>query len=54
MVDEIPVTTWYRPVVAPLRALGVPDGSDGRAWKLGDDGAYAELGRAAAAARSGG
>ena len=43
IVDEIPVTTWYRPVVAPLRALGVPDGTDGRAFKLDDDGAYDEL-----------
>jgi putative long chain acyl-CoA synthase len=34
VADEIPVTTWYRPVVGPLRALGLPDGSDGRAWKL--------------------
>jgi putative long chain acyl-CoA synthase len=50
VVDEIPVTTWYRPVVGPLRALGVPDGTDGKAWKLGDDGAYSELGRAAARA----
>lgn len=43
IVDRIPVTTWYRPVVGGLRALGVPDGSDGRALKLGDDGLYAEL-----------
>ena len=48
VVDAIPVTTWYRPVVAPLRALGVPDGDDGQAWKLGDDGAYTELSTAAA------
>jgi putative long chain acyl-CoA synthase len=48
VVDEIPVTTWYRPVVGPLRALGVPDGTDGRAWKLGDDGTYSELQRATA------
>ena len=52
VVDEIPVTTWYRPVVGPLRALGVPDGRDGRAWKLGDDGAYADLDRATARAAS--
>ena len=24
VVDEIPVTTWYRPLTAPLRAAGVP------------------------------
>ncbi len=30
VVDEIPVTTWYRPITAPLRALGVPDGQAGR------------------------
>ena len=26
VVDEIPVTTWYRPITAPLQGLGVPDG----------------------------
>jgi putative long chain acyl-CoA synthase len=50
VVDEIPVTTWYRPVHAPLRALGIPDGRDGRAFALSDDGAYEELTRASVSA----
>jgi putative long chain acyl-CoA synthase len=25
IVDEIPVTTWYRPLTAPLRQAGIPD-----------------------------
>src|SRR5205085_6397861 len=24
VVDQIPVTTWYRPITAPLRAAGIP------------------------------
>ena len=28
VVDEIPVTTWYRPITAPLREAGVPQPSD--------------------------
>lgn len=48
VVDEIPVTTWYRPIVGPLRAMGAPDGTDGPAFKLGDDGAYTEVGAVAA------
>jgi putative long chain acyl-CoA synthase len=33
VVDEIPVTTWFRPLTAPLRAAGLPDPADGRpAW----------------------
>ena len=44
VVDEIPVTTWYRPVHAGLQAMGIPDDrKKGRAFALGDDGAYAEL-----------
>ena len=43
VVDEIPVTTWFRPVHASLQALGVPDGRDGRAFALDKDGAYTEL-----------
>ncbi len=31
VVDEIPVTTWYRPSTAPLRAKGVPSGK--RVWR---------------------
>jgi putative long chain acyl-CoA synthase len=35
VVDEIPVTTWFRPLTAPLREAGMPPadtGSGGRAW----------------------
>ena len=49
VVEEIPVTTWYRPVVGSLRAEGVPEGrAAGRAWKLDDDGTYVDLAPAAA------
>ena len=40
VVDEIPVTTWYRPITAPLKALGVPDGKKGVAYRLNSDGGY--------------
>ena len=39
VVDEIPVTTWFRPLTGPLRASGIP--SDG-GWRL-DDGEYLPL-----------
>jgi putative long chain acyl-CoA synthase len=31
VVDEIPVTTWYRPSTGPLRDQGIPSG--GRLWR---------------------
>lgn len=35
VVDEIPVTTWYRPITTLLRDAGVPQSSDGHpAWFL--------------------
>ncbi|HYZ79951.1 MAG TPA: acyl-CoA synthetase, partial [Solirubrobacteraceae bacterium] len=34
VVDEIPVTTWYRPLTAPLREAGLPAPAKGRAWYL--------------------
>jgi putative long chain acyl-CoA synthase len=35
VVDEIPVTTWYRPLTAPLRKAGLPAPDDGPpAWYL--------------------
>ncbi|HYH61890.1 MAG TPA: AMP-binding protein, partial [Solirubrobacterales bacterium] len=41
VVGEIPVTTWYRPITAPLRALGVPEGKRGEtAYRLNDGGTY--------------
>jgi putative long chain acyl-CoA synthase len=39
VLDEIPVTTWQRPVTGPLRAAGVPQPGEGvRAWWLDADG----------------
>jgi putative long chain acyl-CoA synthase len=33
VVDRIPVTTWYRPITAPLREAGVPEPGEGTvAW----------------------
>jgi putative long chain acyl-CoA synthase len=29
VVDEIPVTTWYRPITGPLRDRGIPSPEDG-------------------------
>jgi putative long chain acyl-CoA synthase len=48
VVDEIPVTTWYRPLTTPLRAAGLPpaDGSV-RAWHRDARGAYRPLTQAA-------
>ncbi|MDQ2676040.1 MAG: AMP-binding protein, partial [Actinomycetota bacterium] len=40
VVDDIPVTTWYRPNTTPLKALGVPDGKKGVAYRLNDAGGY--------------
>jgi putative long chain acyl-CoA synthase len=35
VVDEIPVTTWFRPLTGPLRQEGVPEpGENSRAWYL--------------------
>jgi putative long chain acyl-CoA synthase len=35
VVDRIPVTTWYRPVTGPLRAMGIPQvRQDSQAWYL--------------------
>jgi putative long chain acyl-CoA synthase len=37
VVDEIPVTTWYRPITAPLRERGIPQPDpDGQIWGLDD------------------
>ena len=47
VVDEIPVTTWYRPITAPLRALGVPAGKRGEtAYRLNDAGTYNKVAKA--------
>ena len=56
VVDEIPVTTWYRPNAATLRARGVPSG-DG-VWRregdsyVADGAAAATMARDAPASRS--
>ncbi len=35
VVDEIPVTTWFRPVTGPLRDAGLPEPGEGvQAWYL--------------------
>ena len=43
VVDDIPVTTWYRPITTDLRALGVPDGKKGVAYRLTEDGGYRKV-----------
>jgi putative long chain acyl-CoA synthase len=54
VVDEIPVTTWYRPLTGPLRAAGVPEpGPDVQAWSLQESGAYEPLTHADTARLSG-
>jgi putative long chain acyl-CoA synthase len=49
VVEEIPVTTWYRPITAPLRDAGVPQPSDDHpAWFLDASGrSYRPLTQAA-------
>ena len=32
VVDEIPVTTWFRPLTSPLRDAGLPRPQEGRVW----------------------
>ncbi|MGZ4312885.1 MAG: AMP-binding protein [Solirubrobacteraceae bacterium] len=55
VVKEILVTTWYRPVTAPLREAGLPDPADGRAWYLDRGGRrYRPLTEAARRRLSGG
>jgi putative long chain acyl-CoA synthase len=35
VVDELPVTTWYRPMTGPLRRAGIPEPGPGKlAWYL--------------------
>ncbi len=55
VVDEIPVTTWFRPITGPLRAAGLPRPQEGRVWYLDrggkryrpmTDAAYRRLGEA--------
>jgi putative long chain acyl-CoA synthase len=32
VIDSVPLTTWYRPVTAPLRAEGLPANDNAFAW----------------------
>jgi putative long chain acyl-CoA synthase len=34
VIDEMPVTTWFRPITRPLRRAGLPEPAPGRAWYL--------------------
>jgi putative long chain acyl-CoA synthase len=55
VVDEIPVTTWFRPLTRPLREAGLPQPGDGRAWYLDRGGRrYRPLTEAARKRLSGG
>ena len=45
VVDEIPVTTWHRPITASLLTLGVPDGKNGVAYYLDEAGEYHKVTR---------
>ncbi len=49
VVEQIPVTTWFRPLTAPLRDAGIPEpGDGGRAWYLdASGGTYRPLTEAA-------
>jgi putative long chain acyl-CoA synthase len=48
VVDRIPVTTWFRPMTAPLREAGIPSGAN--VWRLDPDaGAYVLAGEPAGA-----
>ena len=33
-IDDMPVTTWFRPLTRPLRQAGLPEPAEGRAWYL--------------------
>jgi putative long chain acyl-CoA synthase len=45
IVEEIPVTTWFRPLTGPLRARGIPEPGEGvLAWHLDEEsGGYEPL-----------
>lgn len=51
IVDEIPVTTWHRPVATEIAADGIPDGKKG-SFRRADDGSYEKLTRAKAKAKA--
>jgi putative long chain acyl-CoA synthase len=49
VIEEMPVTTWYRPITGPLREAGIPDPAEGaQAWYLEPSGeSYKQLTEAA-------
>lgn len=48
VVEEIPVTTWFRPLTGPLRDAGVPEPDrEGQAWYRDGRGRYKPLTAAA-------
>jgi putative long chain acyl-CoA synthase len=55
VIDEMPVTTWFRPLTRPLRQAGLPEPSEGRSWYLDRSGRrYRPLTAAARKRLSGG
>jgi putative long chain acyl-CoA synthase len=55
VIDEMPVTTWFRPLTRPLREAGLPKPAKGRAWYLDRGGRrYRALTEAARRRLSGG
>jgi putative long chain acyl-CoA synthase len=34
VIEEMPVTTWFRPLTRPLRQAGLPQPAEGRVWYL--------------------
>ncbi|MDX8151289.1 AMP-binding protein [Patulibacter brassicae] len=38
VIDEVPLSTWSRPLTEPLRAQGLPPAD--RSWRLTEDGSY--------------
>ena len=55
VIDEMPVTTWFRPLTGPLREAGLPGAAEGRAWYLDRGGRrYRPLTEAARKRLSGG
>jgi putative long chain acyl-CoA synthase len=55
VIDEMPVTTWFRPLTRPLRQAGLPEPAEGRVWYLDRGGRrYRPLTQAARNRLSGG
>jgi putative long chain acyl-CoA synthase len=55
VIDDMPVTTWFRPLTRPLRDAGLPEPAVGRTWYLDRGGRrYRPLTEAARRRLSGG